>query len=195
MKKNIFALLTIFGLSFVFSVRVFAERGDSIISADIVSPLAWQYANGSFINGIGVGVNKIILPKTSFDMGVDFGANISVPFQLFENYAVPINSQLMFGILLMPFNFNKWYFGIGGALGVSMRYSLPKDAYLLDSNFLLDFGVGAETRGGVMVTKKYALTFGCTILYDFYRLDVPNRRYIRESVLTVQPSIGFGIKK
>lgn len=191
MKKIFFAVAVIFFVSQI----AFAERGDTVLSLDAYVPFAWKYPEESLANGFGLGVNKTVLPGELSLMGVDYGANLSVPFQLLPDYIAPVNSQMMFGILFMPFNFEKWYFGVGGALGISMSYSLQKDAVFEESNFAMDFGVGLETRGGVMLTEKYALTFGCTALYDFYKLDVPHRRYIRENVFVIQPSIGIGIRK
>lgn len=195
MKKNIFVGLVILSFSFVVSSKVFAERGPSVFSLNAAVPMTVLFDNNSFSGGIGLEINRIILPGENTLMGVDYGATLSMPMNKFDKYAFPLELQLMFGILFVPVNFEKIYFGFGGALGMSLNYALPKGGGFLDSDFSIDFGVGGELRGGFMVTKKAALTFGCTLLYEFYKLDLPNRRYVPERALAILPSVGVGIRR
>lgn len=191
MKKNIFVVLVILS----FSMKVFAERGDAITSLNLGVPMTVLFDNNSFSGGIGVEINRLVLPGENSLMGVDYGATLSMPLNQFDKYAFPLELQVMFGILFVPVNLQKWYFGFGAAFGLGLKYALPKAKGFLDSEFSIDFGVGGELRGGIRLNENAFITFGGTVLYDFYKLDLPNRRYIPERALAILPSIGVGIRR
>lgn len=204
MKRNILVFCAIFSFSFLFSSRAFAERGPSYTSVHVSVPLAWNFDEPYFMQGLGVGINKIILPDEKSYIAVDYGATLSFPISRIDNvkadfyfndFFPAVNVQTMIGILFAPFNFERAFLGIGGAFGISISYAMPVGGTFNDSVFSIDIGAGGEIRGGILLRDNVALVYGCTVLFDFFNLNLGARRYIPEKILTVLPSIGFALKK
>lgn len=204
MKKNILVFCAIFSFSFLFSSRAFAQRGPSYTSVHVAVPLAWDLEKPFFVQGLGAGINKVILPDEKNYIAVDYGATLSFPIWrvddmnadfYFNDFFPAVNLQTMIGILFAPFNFEKAFLGIGGAFGISLSYTMPVGGKFGDSFFSIDIGAGGEVRGGILLRDNVALVYGCTVLFDFFNLDLDERRYTPEKILTVLPSLGFALKK
>lgn len=204
MKRNILVFCAIFSFSFLFSSRAFAQRGPSYTSVHVAVPLAWDLENTVFMQGLGAGINKVILPDEKNYIAVDYGATLSFPISrvdnvkadfYFNDFFPAVNVQAMIGILFAPFNFEKAFLGIGGAFGISVSYAMPAGGKFFDSIFSLDIGAGGEVRGGILLRDNVALVYGCTVLFDFFNLDLGARKYTPEKMLVVLPSIGFALKK
>lgn len=208
MKKKCFVVLQvlIFSSMFVFvsNTKTFAEVGGSVFSVSGTLPIAWQVPDGSAVAGIGVEINKIILPKEPQLMGVDFGASLHLPIvQMDKNgmsayvaeHFPAFDLQTMFGILFVPAQTDKFYLGLGFATGLGFSYAQSAGSDIHSSKISIDISVGGEIRGGVILSDRTALTFGCTILYNFYSLDFGLREFAKSNAVIFLPSVGFGWRK
>lgn len=204
MKRNILVFCAIFSFSILCSPQAFAQRGPSYTSVHVSVPLAWDMEKPYFMQGLGAGINKVILPDEKNYIAVDYGATLSFPIShidnvnadfYFNDFFPAVNVQTMIGILFAPFNFEKAFLGIGGAFGISVSYEMPVGGKFFDSVFSLDIGAGGEIRGGILLRDDVALVYGCTVLFDFFNLNLGARRYTPERILAVLPSIGFALKK
>lgn len=211
MKKKYFVVLRILFLSSIFTLfafvsntKVFAEAGGSVFSVSGTLPIIWQVPDGSAVAGIGVEINKIILPKEPQLMGVDFGASVYFPIvQMDKNgmsayvaeHFPAFDLQTMFGILFVPAQTDKFYLGLGFATGLGFSYAQSAGSDIHSSKISIDISVGGEIRGGAILSDRTALTFGCTILYNFYSLDLGLREFAKSNALIFLPSVGFGWRK
>lgn len=198
--KRIFFVLA---LSFWFLGTAQAERVASVSSANIAVPVTWLLGEDDMTVGTGLAWNKIILPDPKSFIGVDYGATLYLPVSRYvdgtqefvhKSYFPALNLQGLFGLLFTPYFSPKYYLGLGGAFGMTAAFAMPAKGTLADSEFSLDFAIGGELRFGGLLTDRWALTAGLTVLYDFYKLDFAGRQYVPQNVLSVFPYIGFGVR-